>query len=103
MIKEIKIQHCTKCGSTNIVKNGTTQKGKQKFHCKDCGAYATIEPSERYSEGQQELILRVYQERASLRGIERVFGVARQTVAAWIKKSPGAAPLERLPGGGGAR
>jgi transposase-like protein len=31
--------------------------------------------------------LRAYQERSSLRGIERTFGVSRYTVAEWLKKS----------------
>jgi hypothetical protein len=33
-------------------------------------------------------MLRDYQERSSLRGIERRFCVARQIVAVWLKKSP---------------
>ena len=35
-----------------------------------------------------EEILRAYHERSSLRGLERTFGVARQTVSKWLKKSP---------------
>jgi transposase-like protein len=31
--------------------------------------------------------LRAYEERSSLRGINRTFGVARNTVSKWIKKS----------------
>ncbi len=32
------------------------------------------------------MALRVSQERASLRGVERALGMARQTVASWLKK-----------------
>jgi transposase-like protein len=33
-------------------------------------------------------ILRAYEERSSLRGLSRTFGVSRTTVAAWLKKKP---------------
>ncbi len=39
-----------------------------------------------YSVDEREQILRAYQERSSLRGLQRTLGVARNTVTAWIKK-----------------
>jgi len=36
------------------------------------------------SQISKEQVLKTYRERASLRGIERIFGVARQTVMKWI-------------------
>lgn len=77
---------CTRCKSTKLKKNGKTAKGKQKFYCHACGKYGTLNPEPRYTEERKEEIIRAYQERSSLRGIERSFGVARQTVASWIKK-----------------
>ena len=41
-----------------------------------------------YSEAERETILRAYQERSSLRGLSRTFGVSRNTVTAWLKKKP---------------
>lgn len=35
MIQTAITHRCTKCNSTNIVKNGTDYKGDQKFHCLD--------------------------------------------------------------------
>ncbi|CAD7852093.1 MAG: hypothetical protein, partial [Olavius algarvensis Gamma 1 endosymbiont] len=32
------------------------------------------------------LIIKAYQERSSMRGIERTHGVCRQTLSAWLKK-----------------
>ena len=78
---------CTKCGSLDIVKNGRTKAGKQKFRCNTCNCYGTLNPEEKYSAERREEILRAYHERSSLRGLERTFGVARQTVASWLKKS----------------
>ena len=86
MIQTVITHHCPKCDSSNIVRNGTDYKGDQKFHCHHCGAYGTLEPQSRYSEGVKDLILRAYRERVSMRGIERIFRIARQTLAHWLKQ-----------------
>jgi transposase-like protein len=39
-------------------------------------------------------ILRAYEERSSLRGLERTFGISRDTVITWIKKSSRASSIE---------
>jgi IS1 family transposase/transposase-like protein len=77
---------CTKCGSSHLKKNGKAYNGKQKYYCHDCQAYGVLNPEPHYSEERKEEIICAYQERGSLRGIERIFGVARQTVAKWIKE-----------------
>lgn len=88
MIQEVITYECTSCGSTNIVKNGKNQYGKQQFKCKDCGKQALLNPSEKYSQAQKEQILATYQERPSMRGIQRIYGVSRNTLSSWLKKSP---------------
>jgi transposase-like protein len=80
-----KIILCPKCQTDSLVKNGKTSSGKQKYYCNRCGAYGSTDSS-RYSEEQKEEILRVYRERASLRGIHRIYGTAITTVLAWLKK-----------------
>jgi len=40
----------------------------------------------RATEEKKELIINVYQERCSMRGIERTFGVLRRTLSAWLKE-----------------
>ena len=88
MIVSIKIHNCPHCGSPDIVKNGHDKNGKQKFHCHTCRAYGTLEPTVPYCEGHKAEIVRAYQERAtrSVRGVSRIFGVARQTLAGWLKE-----------------
>lgn len=86
MIQETITYHCRKCGSPNIVKNGHNQCGNPQYHGKDCGAYRTLKPKQRYTPEEREQILKVYQERASMRAIQRVYGVSRSTLANWIKK-----------------
>lgn len=92
MITEIIVNQCTKCQSENIVRNGKTKAGKQKYHCKACNAYGTLGPSVPYTPERKAEILRAYHERASLRGIERTFGVARQTVAKWLQEKADSLP-----------
>lgn len=84
MIIISEIKQCRKCGSEKIVKNGKTKAGKQKYHCKSCTCYGTLELTEKYTPERKAEILRAYQERSSLRGVSRTFGVARQTVAKWL-------------------
>jgi transposase-like protein len=93
MITQIIVNRCTKCQSANIVKNGKTKAGRQKYHCKVCNAYGTINPSVPYTPERKAEILRAYHERSSLRGIERTFGVARQTVAKWLKDKADSLPI----------
>ena len=78
---------CTRCHSSDLTRNGKTCAGKQKYHCRACGHYGTLNAGYGYSEERKAEILRAYHERSSLRGLERTFGVARQTVATWLKKS----------------
>jgi len=86
MIQEIITYRCRKCNSVHIVKNGTNKCGSPQYHCKECGAYGVLKPKQQYKKEKKETILRAYKERASMRGLERIFYVARQTVSRWIEK-----------------
>lgn len=84
MITITKTYCCPNCGSSNIIKNGKDYKGAQKYHCHRCGAYGTLEATGRYSNQDRELVLRTYQERVSMRGIQRIFGVVPKTLSQWL-------------------
>lgn len=80
--------HCPHCGSEEIVRNGRSPNGKQKYRCKECKKQSRENPTPHaYSEERREEILRAYEERSSLRGIERTFGVSRTKVDWMAKKS----------------
>jgi|SRR6266516_382892 len=91
-IQETITYTCHVCKSAHIVRNGTNRYGKAQYHCKDCGAYRVLKPKLTSSEIEQQTVLRACLERSSLRGVERIFDVARQTVAQWIK-----AHVQKLP------
>jgi transposase-like protein len=79
--------HCPHCGSEDIVRNGRAPNGKQKYRCRACKKQSRENPTPNaYPEERREEILRAYEERSSLRGIERTFGVSRTSVIGWMKK-----------------
>jgi transposase-like protein len=78
---------CRHCGSDYLVRYGIDSNGKQKYRCRACGKQSRANPgSNAYPNARKEEILRAYEERSSLRGLERTFGVSRNTVSAWLKK-----------------
>lgn len=79
---------CRRCGSPNLVKNGHNQYGSQQFRCKACGKSAVLKPKYSYTEAEKARIVAAYQEHPSLRRISRLFGISRNTLVAWLKKSP---------------
>lgn len=85
---------CPYCQKHTLTCNGHTPAGKQKYECSLCHRYGTLHPTQSYSDAQKEQIVAATQERMSLCGVERVFGVCRQTVAAWVKKNRAASPVE---------
>ena len=89
---------CPECGSESVNKRGKTRNGKQRFGCKACRHTFRENPQHQvYDEARKAEILRAYHERSSLRGLTRTFGVSRQTVTAWLKKSEGVAPAAHHP------
>ena len=97
MIVSLIIYCCPKCGSLDIVKNGTDYKNEQKYHCHNCRAYGTLNAQKGYTEEEKEQILKAYQERASMRGVSRIFGVARQILAKWLKEKASQLPPYQKP------
>jgi len=65
---------CQHCASINLVR-------------RDCKKRSREQPrTNAYAGEEREQIMRAYDERSSLRGLTRTFGIARNTVTAWIKK-----------------
>ena len=85
---------CPHCKSDALVRNGRAPNGKQKYLCRACQRQSREDPTPyAYSDKRREEILRAYEERSSLRGLERTFGVSRHTVVTWIKKASQLPPL----------
>ncbi len=79
------IKTCPCCDSQNVVKNGKDYKGSQKYHCKNCDSYGTLDPKPKsHSEDFKDMVIRAYYERVSVRGIQRIFGVHPTTLYRWL-------------------
>ena len=78
------VHGCPKCGSEALVKNGHDYKGSQKYWCQACNKYGTLIKQERRSEKEWVQIKRAVLERLSLRAMERIFEISRQTVNAYV-------------------
>jgi transposase-like protein len=79
--------HCRRCGSVNLRKNGRTATGQQKFHCKDCNTYGTLDIRDQERAHKRATVEKLHLERLSQRAIARTTGMSRMTVAAILKKS----------------
>jgi len=78
---------CPHCQSDQLIKYGHAAHGKQKYRCQACGRQSRQAPTPHaYPAAERETILRAYEERSSLRGLTRTFGVSRTTVSDWLKK-----------------
>jgi transposase-like protein len=79
--------HCSHCQSEALVRNGHAPNGKQLYRCHSCGRQSRENPTPHaYSQARREEILSAYQERSSLRGLSRTFGVSRAPVSNWINR-----------------
>ena len=76
---------CSKCHSKDLVKNGKNLVGHPKYKCKAC-KFSGVITSKRVSEAEKEKACACYQEKSSLRGIGRVFGVSGNCISSWVKK-----------------
>ncbi len=95
MVTEIVL--CRHCQSRNVIKHGRDKRSVQRFRCRDCArTFQKPEADRGYTPAFRAQVLAAYQERASMRGVSRVFGISRLTLADWLKKSqdPAAAGLD---------
>jgi insertion element IS1 protein InsB len=73
-------------------KTGRTRQAKLNTTAKSAGAYRVLEPKSGQAGAPRWQVLQAYRERASLRGVGRIFGVACDTVLKWIEEH-----LQQLP------
>jgi transposase-like protein len=84
----IEIVPCRHCQSNNVIKHGRDKRAIQRFRCRDCGrTFQKPEADRGYTPAFRAQVLAAYQERASMRGVSRIFGISRITLGEWLKKS----------------
>jgi transposase-like protein len=93
MLSTTVVHACPHCGSERLHKNGHTTHGAQRAKCLECGRTFTLSPrGPRYGDKFKAQVLAAYQDRMSLRGITRTFGVCYQTIMAWVGEKMEALP-----------
>ena len=93
MLSTTVVHACPHCGSERLHKNGRTEQGAQRAKCLECDRTFTLAPKgPRYDQKFKAQVLAAYQDRMSIRGITRTFGVCYQTVMAWVGEKSGGAP-----------
>jgi len=80
---------CGECRSQNVIRFGRTASGFARFRCKDCHVTFSDAPDRKPTEAFKEQVLAAYHERASMRGIARVFKISRNTLTKWLKEKGG--------------
>ena len=85
---------CRDCHSTQLVRNGKTRAGNQRYQCKACGSTKVLILDPKYGVERQALVARTYLERNSSRSTARIFGISHRTVLNWLKKSSSVAAFE---------
>ena len=97
MLSTTIVHVCARCGSEKIRKNGHANNGAQRARCLECERTFILQPKgARYDAPFKEQVLSAYQDRMSLRGIQRTFGVCYKTVMRWLgEKNRGSSRLQR--------
>ena len=97
MLSTTIVHVCLRCGSERLRKNGHANNGAQRAKCLECARTFILEPKgPRHDEAFKAQVMRAYQDRMSIRGITRTFGVYYQTILRWVgEKNPSPARLRR--------
>lgn len=79
--------NCPECNSTQIVKNGRTHYGKQRFRCQECGRQFVEHPTRQpIEEETRALIDKLLLERLALAAIARVTGVSERWLQMYVNQ-----------------
>jgi transposase-like protein len=85
---------CPDCHSEHVIRFGRTTGGYPRYRCKNppCQRCFSEAPKRGQTEAFKQQVLAAYQERASMRGIARVFQIGRNTLTKWLKEKGGPCP-----------
>lgn len=79
---------CPTCGSDDVMKNGTTRRGKQNHKCRDCGRQFVENPQwQPKDKDTSALIDRLLLERIPLAGIARVLQLSESWLQQYVNQT----------------
>ena len=78
---------CPTCGSDDVMKNGTTRRGKQNYKCRDCGRQFVENPQWKPIDPDRKATIdRLLLEKISLAGIARVLQLSEDWLQRYINR-----------------
>jgi transposase-like protein len=78
---------CPDCQSRRIVKAGLHRGGNQRYKCSDCHKTLCLNPgTTAHLDKFKNKVLAAVHEGCSQRGVCRLFGISRTTLADWLEK-----------------
>jgi transposase-like protein len=84
--RQRKIQ-CPHCQSNQVIKDGCTANGKQRYLCRSCKRESRQDSQLlTHDEDKRQQVMRLYGMVKSYRKVAQLCGVDRRTVAKWIKQ-----------------
>ena len=87
---------CPKCQSAQIVKNGTSRHGHQRYRCKSCSHTFGELDRRKVADDLKENALRHYAEGVGLRATERLVGVSHNSVINWVRQEIAGKALAKI-------
>lgn len=87
---------CTACSSTQLVKNGRSRHGYQRYRCKSCGTTFGDLDRRLVPDELKESALQHYAEGVGLRATERLVGVSHNSVMNWVKQEVAGKALAKV-------
>jgi insertion element IS1 protein InsB len=79
---------CPTCGSDDVMKNGTTRRGKQNYKCRDCGRQFVEDPQWQPKDPDTSAMIdRLLLERIPLAGIARVLQLSESWLQQYVNRA----------------
>ena len=78
---------CPHCKTADIVKNGTSRHGHQRWRCQECKKTFGEKDHRLVDPEKKEAALAQYLEGVGQRATERLLGVSHNSITNWVKKA----------------
>jgi transposase-like protein len=84
--KKVDMEYCKGCGGKDLVKNGRSPEGAQKYKCKSCSrTYRAGDNRLKHSMERRIRVMKMYLEGIGIRTIERLENVSAALIVYWIR------------------
>lgn len=79
--------NCYKCESTNVIKNGHTEDGRQKYICKTCKGILTEESSVHFfTEKEKEILKSFVKQKLSVKDMSTILNRTEKSIYAILER-----------------